>query len=301
MALKARSVPLKLLILRSLNPRMILKAEEKQHYFNLEKGYLGEIMFDQLTEKLQSDVYVLNDVCLEFNQSTFQIDTLIITQETLYPFEVKYYEGDFFYESDSFKTLSNKEIKNPLDQLKRCTSLFRQLLQSIGVHLPIEGSVIFNHPNFTLYQAPLNAPIIYPTQLNCFINKFNQTPSKLNARHKKLADQLISMHQNVSPLIKLPSYKYEQLRKGIICSVCYSFMISAGDKKVVCKKCGCEEDVKSAVLRSVEEVKLLFPGKKVTTNIVYEWCKVIHSKKKIRRLLSENYRRMGVGKYTYFE
>ena len=36
----------------------------------------------------------------KINNTTFQIDTLIIISETIYFFEVKNYEGDYYYESD---------------------------------------------------------------------------------------------------------------------------------------------------------------------------------------------------------
>jgi hypothetical protein len=301
MLLKSRSMSKELIILKSLNIRMVLPEKAKRRYLNLEKGYQGEVMFDQLTDKLQSNVIVLNDLCLEYNNSIFQIDTLIISQETIYPIEVKNFEGNFYYESDSIQTLSNNEINNPLDQLKRINSLLRQLLQNIGFQIPIEGFVIFINPEFTLYQAPLNKPFIFPTQLNHFIKKLNHLPSKLDGKHKKLANQLISMHQTVSPYTKLPPYNFEKLKKGPICVICNSFMtLSANGKSIECKN-GHKEDIVSAILRSVDEIKLLFPDKKITTNCVYEWCKVIESKKQICRILKQNFKLMGVGKWTYYE
>lgn len=86
MFLKSRSPSMELRILRSLNSRMLLSPKEKKHYFHLEKGYQGELMFDQLTAKLRNDMFVINDLCLELNNSWFQIDTLIISQETTLPF-----------------------------------------------------------------------------------------------------------------------------------------------------------------------------------------------------------------------
>lgn len=300
--LKCRSLSLELQALRSLNTRIDLSIEARKHYSNLEKGYQGEIMFDQLTDKLDCDVLVIKDLCLEFNNTTFQIDTLIISQETIYPFEVKNYKGDFYYESESFKTLVSKnEILNPLDQLKRCIILLRQFLRSIGVHMPIKGYVVFINPEFTLYQTPLNAPIIYPTQLNHFMKTLNQTSSKLSSHHRKLAAQLISMHKTISPYKQLPSYTFGQLKKGILYPVCHSFVVSRGERKVFCEKCDCGEDTDTAILRSVEELKLLFPDMKITTNCVYEWCGGIGSQKKIRRLLKENYKMIGVRQWTYFE
>lgn len=290
-------------ILSSLNARMDLSSKDKQHYSYLEKGYLGEVIFDQLTEQLENDLYILNDLCLEMNNSFFQIDTLIISQQTIYPFEVKNYEGNYRYESGNFyPKLSKDEIKNPLDQLKRTKSLLRPLLKNLGFQLPIEGSVTFVNPHFTLYQAPLDEPIIHPTQLNSLMKKLNEIPSKLTIHHKRLADQLISMHQTESPYTRLPPYIYDQQQKGIICGQCQSLITSVEDKqKIVCGICGYEETVDSAVLRCVEELLLLFPGIKITTNLVYEWCGVVGSKKQISRILKQKYTLLGFGQWSYYE
>ena len=155
MHLKLRVASNALRILRSLNTRMNLSANDKKHYLKLEKGYQGEEIFDQLTAKLQCDMYILNDLCLEFNHSVFQIDTVIISQKAIFPIEIKNYEGDYIYDSEEFRRISSDhEITNPLNQLKRSNSLFRSLLKSLKINLPIDGYVTFINPEFTLYQAP---------------------------------------------------------------------------------------------------------------------------------------------------
>jgi len=302
MALKSRSESKELKIMRALNARSNLTSKEKKYYFKLEKGYQGELMFDLLTEKLQSDMLIINDLCLEINDSFFQIDTLIIAQDRIYPFEVKNYTGDYFYDSEGFHKISGNDITNPLDQIKRSKLLLRQLLQYLGFNIPIEPSVIFINPEFTLYQAPLNQPIIYPTQINNFMKEFDRTPSKLNDRHKKLADRLISLHSKESPYAtRLPTYEYRKMKKGMVCLKCNSFMVSGGEKVVVCEKCGFVEAIESAVLRSVVELKFLFPDEKITTSLVFEWCRVIESRKMIRRILIENFKAVGYGRWFYYE
>jgi hypothetical protein len=301
MLIKTRTVSHELSVMRSLHARMSLLPDDRKRYLKLEKGYQGEVRFDQLTAKLQNDFFVINDLCLEFNNSFFQIDTLIGAQDTIYPFDVKNFEGDYLYESDKFLTIARKEVQNPLDQLKRSNILLQQLLRSVGFKLVVEGNIIFINPAFTLYQAPLNAPFVFPTQLDSFMKKLEQSPSKLNDRHLKLGEQLISMHRTKSPYTRLPPYEYHQLKKGIICSICFSFMIPCGNNKLICKNCGCVENADAAILRSVEEIRLLFPDIKVTTNLMYEWCGVIGSKKKIRRVLNENYKMMGNYRWAFFE
>jgi len=55
---KPRTKPAELLMLESLHVRMELPLKNQQHYFNLEKGYEGETLFDSFTEKLESDVLI---------------------------------------------------------------------------------------------------------------------------------------------------------------------------------------------------------------------------------------------------
>jgi hypothetical protein len=119
--------------------------------------------------------------------------------------------------------------------------------------------------------------------------------------HEKLADKLVSLHNEESPHDKLPAYNYPKIRKGITCIVCHSFLIIVVGNKCICGQCNHEEDVESAVLRHVREFKLLFPDRKVTTNEIFEWCGVIESKKRISRILVKHYKMIGVHQWTYYE
>lgn len=131
----------------------------------------------------------------------------------------------------------------------------------------------------------------------------NSTPSKLNGHHRQIADFLLQSHISDSPFTQVPSYDYGSLRNGATCGVCYSFdiRVKAGTNKIVCGDCGFEEKIDLVIVRNTEELKLLFPDKKITTNLVYEWCGEIESKKVIRRVLKNNYRPTGYGKWFYYE
>lgn len=300
---KPRTEPEELIILKALNKRMTLSEKDSQHYFRLKKGYEGEVIFDELTEKLQCECFILNDLLLKVNNTTFQIDTLIIFSKKVYFYEVKNFEGNYYYdsESDRLYKLPKTEYNNPIHQVNRSESLLRQLFQNLGVNLPIDGNGVFINPKFTLYQAPLDKPFIFPTQIENYLEKLETMPSKLNENHKALADKLISLHIKKSPYTQLPPYEYEQLRKGITCEICNSFEVLVHGRKCICGDCGHEELVTTAVLRSVREYQLLFPNRKITTNIIYEWCSVIDLKKTVRRVLEKNFKKVGVHQWTYYE
>ncbi len=289
MIYKQRRKSLELLALEYLDKRMSLSDKTKLHYVNLRKGYEGETLFDSYLEKIGCECFVLNDLLLNVNNTLFQIDSLLIFPESIYMYEIKNYQGDFYYESDRLYKKSKSEINNPLLQLNRAESLFRQLLQSLGLHLPVEASVVFINPEFTLYQAPLNTPFIYPTQLNSYFKKLNKHSSnKLDQRHKQLAEKLLSLHINDAPFNLLPSYEYNQLRKGITCSRCNSYLLIINGRTCECKECGQEEAVSTTIMRCVKELRILFPDMKITTSGIQDWCKMIDSKKRIYRVLKGN-------------
>ncbi|QGQ47985.1 nuclease-related domain-containing protein [Metabacillus sediminilitoris] len=301
MPYKSRNESIELLILKTLNSRISLSDKDKQYYFNLKKGNEGEILFDTLTDKLQCECLILNDLLLKLNNTMFQIDALVILSDTIYLFEVKNYEGDYYYESDRLYKKPKSEITNPLNQLSRSESLLRQLLQNLGFNIPIHASVVFINPGFTLYQAPLNKPFIFPAQVNSYIKKLNMITRKLDKKHRLLADKLISLHIKDSPFKLLTAYDYDQLRKGITCIKCTSFSISVQGKKCVCEECGHEEEVTAAVMRNVTEFKLLFPDQRITTNVIHDWCKVVESKRRIRKILERNFKKVGVHQWTFYE
>lgn len=295
---KTRSMPLELIILRILNYRTNLSDKEKLQLSNSEKGYEGEVKFDSLIQNLNT--LVVNDLLLEVGDTLFQVDTLIIFYERIYLIDVKYYEGEYRYDSGMFKTITGIEKKDPMLQLNRCLSLLRQLLQKYGYNFPIDSFLVFNNPDFTLFQPTQNPQIILPTQVNSFIKKLNKMTSKLNDRHDKLADLLVSLHKTENPYVRLPAYNYEMLKMGMTCGSCHSFDVSVSRTKITCRICGGEERVEAAVLREVDELRILFPDIKITTSLVHEWCKVIDPKKKIRKILLKKFILKGHGKYCYF-
>jgi hypothetical protein len=257
---KKRSEPADLTLLRFLSMRMDLSPEDKNNYLNLEKGFIGEQKFDVLLESLPKDWLILNDLLLKHKNSYFQIDTTLISQDRIFLIDVKNYEGDFYIEGEHWYTLSKVEITDPLQQLKRCESLLRRFLHDLGFHsLTIESHLVFINPEFQLYQAPKNLPIIFPAQLNRFMNQLKMKKINLKDNHLKLAEQLVASHILKSPFTQVPEYRYEQMKKGIIFWECGSFVEDCQGELIVCNNCGCKEGIQPAVLRSVDELRLLFP------------------------------------------
>jgi len=302
MSYKPRTKPAELRILESLNPRMVLPQKDEQYYLNLKKGYEGELLFDSFTEKLQCDALILNDLLLKENNITFQIDSLIIISGMINFYEVKNYDGDYYYDAqaDKFFKIPQYEIINPMHQVARTESLLNKLLHKHGFNLPIKGFVVFINDEFILYQSPLNKPIIHPSQVRNHLSQLDLYEGKLNRKHKQLADKLLSQHINKSPFTQLPSYEYDQLTKGITCCKCHSFSVYMEGRRCICRNCAQVEPVDATIMRSTREFQLLFPNRQVTTSAVHEWCRLVESKKVIQKVLDRNFQKNGVNRWTYY-
>ncbi|MCM3124262.1 MULTISPECIES: nuclease-related domain-containing protein [unclassified Mesobacillus] len=301
MIVKERTKPEELEILQALKPRMELEEKVALNLFTLEKGYEGEVQFDHWFTNCRVESLIINDLLLEVNGTLFQIDSLVITQDRLHLFEVKNLEGDYYLDGDKFKTAAGAETKNPLHQLSRAESLLKQLLKNLGFYIPLEPHLVFINPEFTLLQAPLKSPIILPTQLNRFMDRMNRTSSKLTNKHTKLAEALLSLHIKKSPFTRVPGYEFDGLRKGVVCEGCGGFLDSLGQKRFVCSHCGARDSIESLVLQTLKSFQILFPDRRVTTTIIYDWSNGDLPRKSIRRVLKNNLSANGECKSTYYE
>lgn len=225
MIIKSRYKPLLLKFYQSLNNRTNLTQKDSSFFSSIEKGYHGELNFDHLTKCLSEDYVILNDLVLEHGNTLFQIDSLFISPDNILLFEIKNYPGDHYINSDRWFSISGSELKNPLLQLKRTELLLRKLLNDLNSNLPIESYIVFVHHDFFMYQAPLNTPVIFPTQLKRFIQRLNSTSNKVRNNQDTLAERLVSLHIDKPMFIDLPKYTYEQLKLGITCNQCHSFCV----------------------------------------------------------------------------
>ncbi|MGD7022827.1 nuclease-related domain-containing protein [Rossellomorea vietnamensis] len=300
MKIKERTESKELIILRAVDSRKNLNYEEEKHFFNIEKGFLGEKQFDEWLQPVLNDRILLPDMQFMRNSNFTQIDTILLTSQLDYLFEVKNYEGDFILEGDNLNRADGIDFKNPLIQMKRNEPLVRNVFQSLGCNIPIVSLTVFVNPQFHLYNAPKNLPIIYPTQLPRFIEKINQKPSQLNKTQIDLAKKLVSRTLAENPYERLPVYKYEELKKGIVCPFCGWFYRSYS-RILKCESCNGKEDSLIAVLRSLEEFRLLFPDRRLSVSQAFDWCGIIKDKKTIKNILSKHFNLIKLGKASYYD
>ncbi|SFM28332.1 Nuclease-related domain-containing protein [Gracilibacillus orientalis] len=298
---KALEKPHELVMYEALFARTPFSMKEDRYFYNLKMGYEGEKKFEQFLDKTVDNRFiVLSDLRLEVQTTTFQIDSIVLTGDTLYFFDVKNYSGDYKYAEKRWYKLPDKEVSNPLLQLMRNETLMSQVLQQLHVSLPVECFDVFINPEFNLYQAPLNKHIIFPTQLPKSIKELASKIPVTSSQHT-LAQQLISRDIGDYPHPRIPAYNFQQLKKGLRCSKCSGLSVFIEGRKALCPHCQQVEPIHKALLRNIKELHMLFPDEKLTTNFVYDWCGDGYSKKSIQRLLDDHFQKKGVRQWTYYE
>lgn len=295
-------------MLEALGRRMGLDVDAVGRLDVLRKGFVGEVLFaGALGEGLRSGsgCVVLYDLLLRANGSVFQLDCVVIREGEVLLLEVKNYEGDYVFRDERFYHVgSGQVVKNPLNQLERSEFLLGKVLGRLGFDCSIRARVVFVHPGFMLFQAPLGLPVIYPSQVGRFVRSLNGRGARVSGERWKLARRLFA-HQIVEErLDRVPGYDFAGLRKGMCCLDCRGFLVMRGgswDRVLVCEGCGCLEGRESAVLRSVVEFDLLFPDDAITTRVIWKWCGGVLSMRVVRKILDRFLYPVGGGRYRRFE
>src|SRR5690625_3371907 len=301
--MKKLLVPDELQTLTYLKPRLKLTPESELRLQQLENGYTGESYFHKtLMENLSKQCLPLFDLLLESDGSLFQIDCLILCHDIIYMYEVKNYVGDYFIQNNRWYIVrTNKEIRNPLMQLERGHYLLNELIHEFPERFDIKSFIVFVNEAFTLYQAPLNTSIIFPTQIMREIKmlnrqaKFNVNLSKQNELAEWIIEQQVKRN-----FANIPEYSFDSLKKGVFCRECLRTMRRFSRVNMICHACKQKEDVEAAVLRNVKQFQTLFPEKRITTNTIFQWCGQILSQKVILRILKKHFKLIKQGRYSYF-
>jgi hypothetical protein len=146
--------------LRYLNRRIILSDKEASHYFTINKGFEGELKFDEwAVETLPDNWIMLCDLLLEFMNTLFQIDSLIFTGEKIYLFNIKTHEGDYYMKDGKWYSPNNTEVIDPLNQSIRSETLLKKLLHDLGYNIPIPHFYSSLIQNFICMMPPRTCPL----------------------------------------------------------------------------------------------------------------------------------------------
>lgn len=292
--MKHRRESKQLKILAELGRRQALSKEDCDYLVQLRKGLHGERLFDKNLEELNNNFLILQDLQLEVNRQTFQIDTLVITESEVFVYEVKNYQGEYVYSAKELVHYPRQSvILNPLTQLNRTVTLLKILLQKLNIISEVSGKVVFVNPSFVLYNSPPSKEILLPQQIDRHINSLNNHPKSNLETQRKLTEKLLEMHKVDERFIKIPDYSFHEMARQVNCIECCSKMVKQSLRKSRCSKCDFSALNEWLIQNEVEAFVLLFPERKLTTKHIYDWCGGFYPLQTIYGVLKRKYVQVG--------
>lgn len=302
MLMKERTKSVTHRILESLNNRMELSFEDKMNYLNQVKGFEGECLFDQQVNHSEQTGIVLNDLLLSTKHTHYQIDSIFISNQEIFLYEIKNYEGNYTYKDDTLYAESGHALQNPIAQVNRVKSYLYNLFINMGYQYSITGNVAFMHPNFYIYSLPPTDVILFSGQLSEHLKGISAQYSSgvISLQDKKLANYLINQHNENFRPTHLPHYTFQDLKKGITCPECFSFQSNQSRVNRTCTSCGHKEKIADAIYRSVLEFQLLFPDMPINVPTITIWCGGIFPNSRIQVLLKNKFTLHAKGNRTFY-
>lgn len=301
MILKERTKSLTHRILESLDHRTTLPPGEKTQYDNQIKGYAGERQFDNKMKETGVPGILISDLLLSTRDTSYQIDSLLITDTCIYLYEVKNYTGSYHYKDGDISSDSGHLIQNPTNQVERKRAYLHNLLLNNGYQIKIFAYVVYINPDFYIYSLPKSPTILFAGQLTSHFESLSGQDSIQDHKYLTLAKKLLSMHNHSYRPPNLPDHPLESLTKGIMCSECFAFEFTVSRQIRTCTNCGHKEKSAAAIHRSIEEFRLLFPEKLVTKQAMFDWCGNHFSESRIKRVLSKHYQVHSRSRSSYYD
>ncbi|WP_066069964.1 nuclease-related domain-containing protein [Neobacillus soli] len=303
MIVKARTIPLKLLILAAILRRLPLTHHKYQailgEFKRREAGYHGEVSLDYYLRSLPQEKYlILHDLNLPDGGYNCQIDTLLLTPEFGLIIDVKNMIGKLIFdtENEQFIQINNDKEKgypDPIAQAERHKAFIKKWLAANGFHpVPIDYMVVIGNPYATYVLSGPNARKVKPRvcKADAFLSKIQffenlYSTSLLNPKElRKICRLLVKM--NTPPtkfLLEKFGIKQSDLLTGILGPCCNYLPLIRKKQKWYCPRC--DNYFVDAHIAALLDYFLLF-DMKITNRQFREFCHLdsIHTAKRLLML-----------------
>lgn len=283
MILHQRKPDTELLFLRALNIRTELSQKDSKKLDILEKGYTGELEYDIVYDQELAHLYVFRNIYLKIEESTLQIDTLIVTDEGFIVHEIKNFKGLYEYSNSNMKIRGFKLSSNPLDQINRTTNKLIALNYLYNLNLHSDGKVIFTNIEFSIEtdDQTIWDKIIMRNQLRRYFHQLKDFTSTQAATSfaNYITDHLID-----NPYFERKANEIE-LKKGVYCLKCNSFNLIKSNVQFICQDCGCRDTIHTHVLKAIADIHALFNQEQITVHRLFEILNGSVSKRTLLRVL----------------
>ena len=121
-------------------------------------GKTGELVAQEIIrEVLRENDILLSNICISYEGKETELDNVVITDKGVFIIEVKNYSGKLVGKEDDFEwkkyklsaggNVYEKNVKNPIKQVKRQVYILSHYLKSHGIDIWVEGYALLLENN----------------------------------------------------------------------------------------------------------------------------------------------------------
>lgn len=285
--LTSRNKSNELKYLEALSTRAELTDREMKTLERLQKGYRGEQLYDRILDEVGHDsLHIFRDIWIKADKSLTQIDSLLVSDESVIINEIKNYSGHYKYEHNNWSIGKAQISDDPLIQSKRAASKLIKIFRENNMDIHIENKLIFPNPYFILEtnDEQCMAAVVKRDRLKYYFRQLSQLPCW--RRH----EQIIGLIR--SYIVEEPLYShqtdYSRLTPGRHCLKCKSFNLQVHRSYTVCSHCQHKAGNQAHILNAVRDFQVLFNENKVTTSEIQKLLNHEISNTTIKRYLRQH-------------
>lgn len=272
-AIHFRGEPRMLVGLPRLIARLPVNRSEKDEFEGLYQrvkiGFSGELKVDYFLESLglPNSVRVLKNIELSVGEdSSFQIDTLIISAKYILLLEVKNIAGELTFESSPHQLVRNlkgqiTKMDCPITQLVNTKSYFEKWLRQRGFQVAVIGKVILANQQAFVKSAPKDAPILFMKELPSILRKLESYSDIMGEEERLHLIEKIKQDQVVYDPFPLSEYfrlDPNLLKKNQLCPNCNLSLVYVNHKTRHCTNC--RVDVRTNYESALQDWFMVFKG-----------------------------------------
>lgn len=280
-----------------------LTEREVKDYQRLKRGYAGEVHVDKLCAFfLNDEVEYLNDITLNCQMNTVQIDKILCVGNTLYVIDVKHYRGEYTFKNNAWWVGNKLLSRNIYEQLRRAVRVIQSIFDEADWKMTVEGVIVFSNPDckISMVDSVKELTLTY-TDVPMWLStlKTEQSVRLKNADWKKILQAFEVESYRTRRLCD--GDRFSKLKKGIRCPTCGGFELKEYRYKCICS-CGHIEVKETAYVRTICEYGLIHHDKELKVGAVVKLFGDHVNKEYVRKNMYKHFLlKNSLSKYSMYE
>lgn len=270
--------------------KLITSHYDLKQFTRNEAGREGESRFKSIFNQFgQKHWSFMQNVWLHYS-TNFECDYLLITNHTVYVFEIKNYFGKFDYQNGQCSSRGVEIAYNPINQARNATLHLRNLLSPV----PVKGALVFigEHNQVEIAEDIDYIDILCRNDIYQYIQDI--IIEENNSNHVVDSSQVLNCLESnsIENPYQITPYSKEQIigaQTGISCVRCNQFELAKIKSYFRCK-CGQFESIEEAIVRSTCEYGVLTFGHNFAVTEIHNFINKAVSRIYLIKVLNKHFK-----------